>query len=428
MLCSQVTIRSNTSEEVCDDMRSTPPDFEQCIAPLVLWSRWPYNVAETYGALYMRLAHAVESGTMSANLAPVVATPHGLKIPHFTKIFLESVFNRLPISFADLSARMGCHGPPPSSSLSSGSSESLVAPPPSGRCFKQAHLCKLKTRDDAYGVVKAGRSLLKHFKGQIEAKGAQVRGKGPWSGADEHVMRVVFATRPGLSSRRLINEDDLVTQCNKWTRQSLPWALEGLPEPPRQYSSARCVAHVFGKSMVEDMALMEHASVFVALHGAACMNSYYMPDGAALIEVRPLGMPSSWASAYFHKQLGVERLVHWYGINILNRTNSVESTYEAEDAPVLNPTIKSRERSVLLPWPVLHKQLDLVSDVGGVADRYYQLALKSGRYYVADDSSLVPSRTKSSEGRYSLAYDSALVSFKTKSSEGWGLHKMGATW
>eukprot|EP00798_Chlamydomonas_sp_ICE-L_P023260 gene23260-30488_t len=332
--CSPVNIRANTSEEVCEGMRGTPPDFEQCIAPVVLWSRWPFNVGETYGELYMRLAHAVQNG-MSTDFAPVVATPHGLKIPTYTKIFLDSVFNRIPISLADMSAP------------------------------------------------------------QIKAKGAEFRGKGTWSGAGDDVMRVVFATKTGNSSRRLVNEYDLVTECNKWSRQSGTFTsssadLEGLPAPARQYTSARCVAHVFGHSMVEDMALMEHASVLVGLHGAACFNSFCLPDGAALIEVRPHGFANSWANKYFHSQLGVERLVHWLGINIWNKTNSVASSYEAERAPVLDHGVMARERSVNLPWPALQRHLDLVADVGGVADRYYQLAYKSGRYYINDNSSILP--------------------------------------
>ena len=41
--------------------------------------------------------------------------------------------------------------------------------------------------------------------------------------------------------------------------------------------------------------------------------------GNLQIEIRPFGFPTSWASQYFQKQLAVERLVHWQGIDIENK-------------------------------------------------------------------------------------------------------------
>ena len=71
------------SEEACSDLRAGPPDFDTCTVPLVLWTRWPYNLAEAFATVYARLQHAVEAGELArtGEVLPVLATPHGLRAP-----------------------------------------------------------------------------------------------------------------------------------------------------------------------------------------------------------------------------------------------------------------------------------------------------------------------------------------------------------
>jgi hypothetical protein len=76
-----IVIRPNTSQEACPDMRASPPDFDTCTVPLVMWSRWPFNIVEAFGNVYARLHRAVSGGDVSKGLLPVLATPHGLKAP-----------------------------------------------------------------------------------------------------------------------------------------------------------------------------------------------------------------------------------------------------------------------------------------------------------------------------------------------------------
>ena len=80
------------------------------------------------------------------------------------------------------------------------------------------------------------------------------------------------------------------------------------------------------------------------------------------------------------------------------RSNSLASVWEATEDPVLNPTVKGRERSVTLPWPALKHHLDLVGQVGGTAGRYYGLAYRSGRYYTNDMGEPGEFRSKAGEG------------------------------
>ena len=72
--------------------------------------------------------------------------------------------------------------------------------------------------------------------------------------------------------------------------------------------------------------------------------------------------------------------------------------WEQAASPVLNPFVKGRERSVVLPWSALRHQLDLVAEVGGSGDRYYNLAYRTGRYYINDGLKLVKSKVKEGEG------------------------------
>lgn len=71
------------SEEACADLRAAPPDFDACTVPLVLWTRWPYNLAEAFATVYARLLRAVAEGDVArpGEVLPVLATPHGLQAP-----------------------------------------------------------------------------------------------------------------------------------------------------------------------------------------------------------------------------------------------------------------------------------------------------------------------------------------------------------
>ncbi len=74
------------------------------------------------------------------------------------------------------------------------------------------------------------------------------------------------------------------------------------------------------------------------------------------------------------------------------------SEWEQADNPVLNQAVKGRERSVVLPWQALRHQLDLVAEVGGTGDRYYNLAYRTGKYYINDGVELVDEKGKEGEG------------------------------
>ena len=206
---------------------------------------------------------------------------------------------------------------------------------------------------------------------------------------------MAFASRPGSDSRSLLNEAELLTECNKWTpntaaataaaaapgrrrRQLLEMlgnhrkgskqivnstlgklkgaecrggstrsllAAPGGGDEKWTWVSANCVARRFGSSpggMLADLGFMSDVDVLVCIHGAACLNGFFMPNGSSLvrgdgdgekylsnvilhfpqtlpsatpaavqIEIRPLGMSTGWANRYFLQPLENERSIQW---------------------------------------------------------------------------------------------------------------------
>ena len=78
--------------------------------PLVLWTRWPYNLAEAFATVYARLQHAVEAGELArpGEVLPVLATPHGLRAPRY--VHTSSGGPRLRLYASCLQVR-GLYGP-----------------------------------------------------------------------------------------------------------------------------------------------------------------------------------------------------------------------------------------------------------------------------------------------------------------------------
>jgi hypothetical protein len=221
---------------------------------------------------------------------------------------------------------------------------------------------------------------------------------GPWALAAQAMqLRVVFASRPGGRSRTLLNEAELLAECNSWT-----------PPDGAAWTSAVCAAYEFGRAaskqlgsgdtaLLSDAGMMTTADVLVCVHGAACLNAFFMPDGSSLVELRPLGMSAGWANQYFMRQLQHEKLIHWYGVDVHDKANSRASDLEVERPEVVNDQVAPRERHVRLPWRALKNHLDLLAQVGRDNGRY-RAAFRSGKVYVTDKLELVTARPKMPKG------------------------------
>lgn len=243
-----ITIRPNSSEEACWDTQH--PSFDPCNVPLIMWSRWPYNLAEAYGTVYAKLWLTAKAGALPAELLPVLATPHGLRAPKHMATFLGGLFTRPLTTLAQLSARRvdsGCEDAGQAGAGLQQQQQQQTAAQGAegsvgrvGRCFATAHLCKFRNRD-VTSLVAAARDLQAHYAQQVaellqsEAQATRSGGSGSgstaasghgsshgasdtaWDGAGEGVLRVVFAVRPGMDARSLLNVEELLQQCNAWT-------------------------------------------------------------------------------------------------------------------------------------------------------------------------------------------------------------------
>ena len=49
----------------------------------------PILAGESFGIVYMRIASLFERGKLSPGLAPVMAMPHGMRMPGFMRVYLQ---------------------------------------------------------------------------------------------------------------------------------------------------------------------------------------------------------------------------------------------------------------------------------------------------------------------------------------------------
>ena len=276
-----VVIRANTSEEASSDLLH--PTFS-CQVPLVIWNRWPYNIAEAFGNTYARLLNSllvskglkslaeiddISEASFPSHFIPIMATPHGLKIPPYMHVFSKALFPGHPLmSLADMSSRSD-------PSLNSGKSEENLE-----RCYQSMHLCRFQNRYDR-GLVTAARLLANNLASDIKEAVMAAGLEKFWTGPSvDNAMKVIIASRPPDSaSRTVLNEEELLTECNAWKPS----------DGGSSFSSARCVSYRFGsnrgsgkdgESLLIDIGIVQGADVLVCLHGAACLNSYFMSKGS----------------------------------------------------------------------------------------------------------------------------------------------------
>ncbi|MEW5316176.1 MAG: hypothetical protein WDW38_007562 [Sanguina aurantia] len=100
---SPVVIRAATELEACPDLRE--PRFSSCTSPLVLYVRWPFNVGELFESAFAQLLPMIERGTISRRMTLVLATPHGLQLPSFTRMMFQTLFEPAVTTLADFSTR-----------------------------------------------------------------------------------------------------------------------------------------------------------------------------------------------------------------------------------------------------------------------------------------------------------------------------------
>lgn len=112
---------------------------------------------------------------------------------------------------------------------------------------------------------------------------------------DDAVLKVVFAVRSKSHKdigRVLVNEDELIDQCNR------PEMI--FTNGTSIFRRVRCFRHIFGVDNLYDIWLVRQSDVVVGVHGSALTNAMFMRRGSALIELRPYGFSGreSWPNIY----------------------------------------------------------------------------------------------------------------------------------
>lgn len=72
---------------------------------ICLYDRWPFNVGELFESAFAQLLPMIEAGTISRSMTLVLATPHGLQLPTFSRMLFQTLFDPAVTTLADFSTR-----------------------------------------------------------------------------------------------------------------------------------------------------------------------------------------------------------------------------------------------------------------------------------------------------------------------------------
>jgi hypothetical protein len=215
------------------------PEFDNCTLPLIIWSPWIMNYAETtirVPTLLVRLKDVLSGASVA------MATPMKLPLDPFNVVQLAPFSARPPTSFAELSALTG-----------NNFTEHEA-------CFKRVVL--LKANSGAYPELPAAADAIAAYYEPFSPP--------PWKSSGEATTRIVFEKRPNKAMRQFIDLEVTLSSCLENT------ALE-------------CLPWTFGADIRADIALMREADILVAYHGAGEINSLYMKPHSAILEIRGRG-------------------------------------------------------------------------------------------------------------------------------------------
>jgi hypothetical protein len=316
------------------------PVFNDVTTPVVVYSPWLMNLAETairVPTLLMKLEDAWTGARVAA------ATPLKLPIDSFVKSFIAPFTDEETTSFAELSALR----------MDSNLTEHEA-------CY--SNVVFLKVKNGAYPELPAlGQRIAQFYE--------TVTPPSPWKTSDASVTRIVFETRPNKSMRQFIGLEEVLDACAR-------------------EASLECAAHEFGSSLQADISRMKHADVLVAYHGAGETNSIFMHRHAAILEIRgkEFGTKHGWWAAFwwcapssciehactssdndqcFRRPMisqQTEQNVFFWGLNVEATALNTNSPLEQEGLEH-NEGFNARDRFVTLQWGYLVRMLNKVITV-----------------------------------------------------------------
>ncbi|GAX72882.1 hypothetical protein CEUSTIGMA_g337.t1 [Chlamydomonas eustigma] len=228
------------------------------------------------------------------------------------------------------------------------------------------------------GALKGGQNAMSAYRSGLRAKNSTWLsqwwwGQNLWSpasrgGAESQVLLHRNGTEGGPSS----------TDSSGRSRESRWEGLKGT------YIGAQCVAYDF-EDLLLSASLMQQTDVLIGVHGAAMVNAIFMSRGASAIEIRPLGFVGFWPNHYLRRMLTItdqNQSVFWYGINVVNGSNSAPGKQEVDGVGA--DYLWKRDRHVRVETSILQRLFDEIAGVRGDPRAYARVAATS-RHYLNDD-------------------------------------------
>eukprot|EP00887_Chlorella_sp_A99_P001146 scaffold14.g1146.t1 len=348
------------------------PAFSTCTVPVLLYPIWPNNFAHVLCDFAGSLHHLLQQTPWREHVKPVIVTPMmGLGLTRPQADVLPPLANLSVATLADFSRRLadGELGQrPPVGARSSGGNPATEAAPVSWeggeqRCFDTLFVCGKQLEPRA--IYGAGQTVVQHVLSRQRTQQQRQQAAGAsaqHAAARSQQLRVSFVLREDGSRRRLVNTEELLGVCNRWSSRPESESTEGM--------TAACTKAATS-GVAEGVAVAQRSDVLVGLHGAQLSNANFMAPGSSVIEIISYGFDDLVpGAANAFSNLAAEdpsSQLLWFVI-VLCDPEAWRPTF-SEARPV--------DRSTQLPGSALEAALGLVAQLRG--DRRRWLAELYGR-------------------------------------------------
>ncbi|KAL4439005.1 hypothetical protein ABPG77_006942 [Micractinium sp. CCAP 211/92] len=329
------------------------PWFDTCFVPVVLWAPGAHSNEASLTHLAAQLWALQAAGAMSNASLLVLGTPPGERLRPALRYILQPFTVHPIITFAQLSART----PRAFGQL--------------GRCFDRAYLCAFNEPPaDPASAYEAMQAVAAHYRAGA-ASPAVITNPLRFD-AHQGVLKVLVEHGSGPAGG-LLNWEELVNQCNRYTK----WQLE----PASGIKRVQCRAATFSTEDPRlDLAAARSADVLVAVRGPACIQWLGMRDGAALLELRPFESgPLAGRGLHADVSQALGGRLRWYALDVQDAALSQPSEWErqAQQGSGSNGSSSgsavnkyAADRHTTLPFAALAEMVQRIA--AGTGDRYQQ--------------------------------------------------------
>lgn len=315
------------------------PVFSNCTVPIIMYPFWLYNIAEFFLSTATKVLSWSKAGIIDGNATLVLSTPAFTALHPYHRILLAPYTKHKVAAFGDLATR----------------ADPATADPYSAEghkvsCFQKLFVCKFGAHQYV-GIHEAAQRVVANvadrvppnplaFSGQtqdnpkeaaaaIAPGGVGGRGTGKPAAADG-TLRVFIESRQG-PVRNILNAKQIADACGE-----IRLGPEAAP-----FTKVECRAGSFAAALplTEEqfhwnLGAVRSADVVVIVHGSGGCNTFFMREGSAHLEIRPLQFGSKyafWPERFYpemHRHNG--HFVQFWAYNIEDLAEFKPGTFEAE--------------------------------------------------------------------------------------------------